>query len=137
MEARKLTLGLLLQAMGFVFLEYYDELTKASALRHQQRFHANALAKLIEADIAKLYKFLEEEKAPDTEYLPFYGAVDFLKECIETACSLSEQSSSPSGTIGVPILREILRLVRAGQWDHVDDLPEVIPADESHQVEQQ
>ena len=50
-------------------------------------------------------------------YQPYYDAIDFVKETIETAMYLSAANAPDSGettTIGIAIARDILKDIRAG-----------------------
>ena len=49
-------------------------------------------------------------------YQPYYDAIDFVKETIETAMYLSTANAPDNGTttIGIAIARDILRDIRAG-----------------------
>lgn len=125
-DAERDTLGLLVQALKYAYVEHFDTLQGSSrnigALRNNAKFLAEKLSANCQQDIKGLYNLIEKNKNRVTSdmglYQPLYDAIDCVQEMIETAMVLSrrtaEDNNSETSTFGVVELRQLLKDVREG-----------------------
>ncbi|GAB3937536.1 hypothetical protein [Larkinella terrae] len=122
--AKRDTYGLILQGLKFVAIEHYDQMGGSGSFRQEQKFHLNKLIALFEKDQASLYRLIQQHGDGMELNAPFYDAIDLVREMIETAASLSQQQNPEGGTVGIPLMRQILAEIRAGNFATVEELPE-------------
>ncbi|WP_128545092.1 hypothetical protein [Larkinella soli] len=125
------TLGLIVQGLKYCYLEHYDDLKGSGQLRQTQKYHAGKLAELLEKDQSALYRMIHQHSPEAGEMAleaPLYDTYDLIGDMIATCMALSAQKSPEGGTVGIPLMREILKAIRAGQFATVEELPQNVEA---------
>jgi hypothetical protein len=121
-EPQKDTYSLILQALKFLLIERFDQMSGAGALMHEQRFHLNRLIKLFENDIRLLYGYIDKADPTnaDANIKPFYQSIDFVRLTFETAAALTERHGISES---IPLAMDLMNVVKSGNFQVVDEVP--------------